>query len=325
MSSSASMDAVESAGHCHPVSAEGLRREVMRIRLDIRYDGTPFHGWAAQPGLPTLQGALESALAVIYRQTVELTVAGRTDAGVHASGQVAHFTVPEVGDRIVPPDTLAPRLGAVLRAVLSGNLASPLPDSPAAYPPNAVDALVVTTAMVVPETFDARFSALARHYVYRIVDDLAVRNPLCRNYCWWYPTPLDAAAMNASAAVLLGEHDFAAFCKPREGATTIRTLQQLETLRTAPGMMEIRVRADAFCHSMVRSLVGALTEVGRAKRDTVWLADALAAKARIPEIPVAPALGLTLTQVDYPQTETELLTRQQTTRARRDCGCPERR
>lgn len=293
----------------------------MRIRLDIRYDGMPFHGWAAQPGLPTVQGALQSALAVIFRQPVDLTVAGRTDAGVHATGQVAHFTAPESADCVVPPESLVPRLGAVLRAVLSGNLTSPLEDSPLAYPPGAADALVVTAATAVPESFDARFSALARHYVYRIVDDVAAHNPLTRNWCWWYPTPLDPDAMNAGATILLGEHDFAAFCKPREGATTIRTLQQLETRRIAPGTLEIRVRADAFCHSMVRSLVGALTEVGRAKRDTAWLAGALAAKVRVPEIPVAPALGLTLTQVDYPQTAAELLARQQTTRSRRDCGC----
>lgn len=293
----------------------------MRIRLDIRYDGTPFHGWAVQPGLPTVQGALQSALAVIFRQPVELTVAGRTDAGVHATGQVAHFTVPDSANHTVSPETLALRLGAVLRAVLSGNLASPLEDSPLVYAPGAADAVVVTAARVVPESFDARFSALARHYVYRIVDDVAARNPLTRNCCWWYPTSLNPTAMNASATVLLGEHDFAAFCKPREGATTIRNLQQLETLRIEPGIIEIRVCADAFCHSMVRSLVGALTEVGRAKRDTAWLAGALDTKARIPEIPVAPALGLTLTGVDYPQSAAELLARQQTTRARRDCGC----
>ena len=297
----------------------------MRIRLDIRYDGTPFHGWAAQPGLPTVQGALQSALAVIYRQPVELTVAGRTDAGVHATGQVAHFTVPDSANLTFSPETLVLRLGAVLRAVLSGNLVSQFEDAPPVYSPGAAEALVVTAARVVPDSFDARFSALARHYVYRIVDDVAARNPLTRNCCWWYPTALDHGVMNESATVLLGEHDFAAFCKPREGATTIRNLQQLEALRTAPGILEIQVQADAFCHSMVRSLVGALTEVGRAKRDMSWLAGALAAKARIPEIPVAPAAGLTLTEVDYPQTAAELLVRQQITRSRRDCGCNQER
>lgn len=320
-----------------------------RIRLDIRYDGAPFHGWAAQPGLPTVQGALESALAVVFRAPVALTVAGRTDAGVHATGQVAHFDIP-TGSSIPgtaldsvdlagkPGEVTQPagpnvgaeflrRLDAVLALVLSGNVPS-IPgvelDAEIAYPPAALEAIAVVGATLVPEGFDARFSALARHYVYRIVDDLATRNPLIRNRCWWYPTRLDETAMSAGATVLLGEHDFAAFCKPREGATTIRTLKRLDVTRSAAGVIRFEVVADAFCHSMVRSLVGALTEVGRAKRDTAWLASALAAKARIPEIPVAPPQGLTLTGVDYPQSAAELLARQQSTRSRRDCECPKR-
>lgn len=299
----------------------------MRVRLEIRYDGTLFHGWAAQPGLPTIQGALEAALAVIFREPVDLTVAGRTDAGVHATGQVAHFEVP-VAAGSLDPASLTVRLGAVLRAVLSGHLDAPQfsgrPIVPSVtYPQGVADAVVVTDAFEVSPKFDARFSALSRHYSYKIVDAISARDPLNRNSCWWYGSELDAEAMNQAASVLLGEHDFAAFCKPREGATTIRTLQRLYTQRAQPGILEIQVQADAFCHSMVRSLVGALTEIGRGKRDETWLARVLEDKVRSPEIPVAPAQGLTLTQVDYPQTDAELSARQSITRARRDCGCPE--
>lgn len=316
-----------------------------RIRLDIRYDGQPFHGWARQPGLPTVQGALEIALTVLFRQPIMLTVAGRTDAGVHATGQVAHFDLPAVaaGSGLDVFDSgLATARGAiavtsnlpgnanfrlsgdflrrvdsVLRLVTSGNTpAIPglnLTEQPI-YPPEANGAIVVTEARPVPDTFDARFSALARHYEYLIVDDRTARDPLRRNTCWWYDGALDVAAMRSAAAVLLGEHDFAAFCKPREGATTIRTLKQLEVSRSAPGQVRFEVVADAFCHSMVRSLVGALTEVGRGKRGADWILSALESTRRLPEIPLSPAGGLTLVRVDYPQAPHELAARQKQTR-----------
>lgn len=353
----------------------------MRIRLDIRYDGGPFHGWARQPGLPTVQGALETALSVVFREPIVLTVAGRTDAGVHATGQVAHFDisaerletvsslhsrrrskvepspdcVAEGGARWNRPqdrvaedswDPFLKRLESVLHLVLSGNT----PDIPGlelgervAYPPEALDAIVVSAAREVPDVFDARFSALSRHYVYRIVDVTSTHNPLTRGSCWWYTSALDLPAMQQAAGVLLGEHDFAAFCKPREGATTIRTLQELEITRESledeprpgnaicpeernvcgdeesipTGEIVFRLKADAFCHSMVRSLVGALTEIGRRRRDVAWLKSALESRQRIPEIPLAPAQGLTLVRVDYPETEAELAARQTQTRQTR--------
>lgn len=284
----------------------------MRIRLDISYDGAPFRGWAIQPGLPTVQGALETALGTILRQPVALTVAGRTDAGVHAIGQVAHF---DCGGEI--PSNLLSRLNSVLHLVLSGAL--PAENQPV-YPEQAVGAVVVRDAQSVPESFDARFSALSRHYVYRIVDAPEAQNPLYRHMSWWYSHPLSELSMHEAASLLLGEHDFAAFCKPRQGATTIRTLQHLEVVRAAPGCLEIRVSADAFCHSMVRSLVGALTEIGRCKREEAWLSAALSAKQRLPEIPVAPAQGLTLAGVDYPKTASEMASQQTKTRRLR---CPE--
>lgn len=325
-----------------------------RIRFDIRYDGLPFHGWARQPGLPTVQGALETALTVLFRHPVTLTVAGRTDAGVHATGQVAHFDLPgqASGDWLRDardtdfaaslgaivgaskplgitnfrlPEGFHRRLDSVLRLVTSGNTPTipglNLGEQPI-YPPEANGAIVVTTARPVPDAFDARFSALARHYEYLVIDGLAARNPLTRNTCWWYGAPLDVARMHEASAGLLGEHDFAAFCKPREGATTIRTLKQLDVSRFAPGQIRFEVCADAFCHSMVRSLVGALTEVGRGKRDVAWLEQVLHSAVRIPEIPLAPAQGLTLVRVDYPQNPQEWEVRQQETRQMRTSPVP---
>lgn len=308
-----------------------------RIRLNLSYDGQPFHGWAIQPQLPTVQGALETALAVALRQETKLTVAGRTDAGVHATGQVAHFDLPAgtslseiLGDKTsarpaenpqASPDfnRFRRQLDSILRLVISGNTPQiPGVETPAvAYPAQAIDAIVVKKIQVVPDSFDARFSALARHYEYSIIDECSFRNPLQRRNCWWYSQALDATRMREAAAQLLGERDFAAFCKSREGATTIRTLKQLDVRRITPGQVCFYVAADAFCHSMVRCLVGALTEIGRGKRDANWLASRLDTGSRSAEIPLAPPQGLTLVGVDYPPTPTALMLRQQETRQKR--------
>ena len=263
----------------------------MRVRLDIAYDGTALHGWARQPGQRTVQGDLEQALARVLREPVDLTVAGRTDAGVHATGQVAHCDVP----RSLWEEHRS-RLVRRLRGVL---------------PP---DIAVAAAAESSPD-FDARFSALGRHYVYRLTDHPAGPPPLRRADTVGWPRTLDADAMAAAAALLLGENDFAAFCRRREGATTIRTLLALHVQR-ADGLITVSASADAFCHSMVRSLVGALLAVGEGRRPPEWPAALLSRTERAGDVPVAPAGGLTLVRVDYPVDE-ELAARSLFTRARR--------
>ena len=276
--------------HAAATAGQALdQRGVVRVRLDIAYAGTAFSGWARQPGLRTVQQAIEEALSRVLRvgEPPRLTVAGRTDAGVHARGQVAHVDLPVDrwaatpgrSDRS-PAEALAHRLSAVLD-----------------------DDVVVRGVRQVPETFDARFSALWRRYSYRISDRLTTRDPLRRSSVLWHRRALDETAMNAAAHLLTGEHDFAAYCKPRAGATTIRTLQDFTWQRAEDGLVVARVRADAFCHSMVRALVGASLAVGEGRRPVDWPADVLGAGMRDSAVQVAPALGLTLEEVGYPPEE----------------------
>ncbi|WP_197058369.1 tRNA pseudouridine(38-40) synthase TruA [Modestobacter caceresii] len=264
---------------------------LVRVRLAISYDGTALHGWARQPGLRTVQGELELALATVLRVDVDLTVAGRTDAGVHATGQVAHADLP--GDLFTSHQD---RLLRRLRGVLSPDIA-------------------VTSAEAVTADFDARFSALARHYVYRLTDADAGPPPLRRADTVGWPRRLDVGAMQAAARLLLGQQDFAAFCRRREGATTIRTLLALDVQRDGD-LVEIRASADAFCHSMVRSLVGALGAVGEGRRPAKWPSSLLSRSERANDVPVAPAGGLTLLRVDYPD-DAGLAARAVVTRAKR--------
>jgi tRNA pseudouridine38-40 synthase len=251
------------------------RSGVVRLRLGIAYDGTALHGWARQPGQRTVQEDLEAALATVLRRPVPLTVAGRTDAGVHATGQVAHCDV--------PADVWEEH-----RALLVRRLRGVLPPD-----------LAVLSVIPAPPAFDARFAALARHYVYRLTDDPAGPPPLRRFDTVAWPRRLDVDAMRVAAGRLLGERDFAAFCRRREGATTVRTLLALDVVR-APDVVLIEASADAFCHSMVRSLVGALLAVGEGRRDPEWPAGLLTRVERSGEVVVAPARGLTLVAVDYP-------------------------
>ena len=277
------------------VSASCVSGDVMtRLRLDLAYDGTDFAGWARQPGLRTVQGVVEDGLAQILQMSAPppLTCAGRTDAGVHARGQVAHVDVDVESD-----------LAAILRG-----LRGVLPDD-----------VWVTALSVAPDGFDARFSALSRHYRYRLCDDAATWDPLLRREVVRYPRALDLDAMNAAAAPLMGEHDFAALCKQREGATTIRALQSLEWVRGLTGLAEMSVSADAFCHSLVRSLVGVLVPVGDGRQTVDWPAQVVAARARDPHVTVMPAHGLVLEEVRYPP-EDQLATRQDVTRAFRGRG-----
>lgn len=252
---------------------------VIRVRLDLSYDGTEFSGWAAQPGRRTVEGVLSQALGHVLRlpAAARLTVAGRTDSGVHAHGQVAHADL--------PAQAWAAHADAVLRRLSR------------ALPPD----IRVRSADVAPEGFDARFSALWRRYAYRICDDPARADPLRRRDTLWHPHPLDLAAVNEAAARLLGEHDFAAFCRKREGATTVRALRRLEWERDADGVAVGCVVADAFCHNMVRALVGALLPVGEGSRPASWPAEVLAAAVRDPGVRVVPPYGLCLEEVRYPE------------------------
>jgi tRNA pseudouridine38-40 synthase len=271
---------------------------LVRLRLGVAYDGRDFSGWARQPGRRTVQEELEQALGTVLRCPVQLIVAGRTDAGVHATGQVAHCDLPA---RLW--EEHAERLVRRLRGVLPADVA-------------------VTSAEPAPADFDARFSALARAYVYRLHDEPWGPPPLRRADVVAWPRPLDVPAMNAAAAELLGLHDFAAFCRRREGATTIRSLRQLRVERRLDEVADaelivVGASADAFCHSMVRSLLGALIAVGDGRRPVEWPASLLSRRERADEVVVAPAHGLTLVDVDYPP-DAELAARNAVTRARRD-------
>jgi tRNA pseudouridine38-40 synthase len=248
------------------------------LRIDLAYDGSQFHGWADQPGIRTVQGVLEDALARTLRlaEPPALTVAGRTDAGVHARGQVAHLDVAGQSWARAAPGALR-RLNVAL--------------------PADVRAHAIATA---PDGFDARFSALWRQYSYRVCDSEACVDPLRRNDTLWHRWPLDTGLMNEAASACLGEHDFAAFCRRRPGATTVRQLLRLEWLRDATGVIIGTVVADAFCHNMVRALVGALLAVGQGRRRPGWLAEVLAAKVRHPAVMVAPPHPLCLERVGYP-------------------------
>ena len=262
----------------------------LRVRLDVSYDGTDFSGWAVQPGRRTVQDELQRALATVLRvPAVAVTVAGRTDTGVHATGQVAHADVPAPLDPL-----LLRRLAAVL--------------------PRDVR---VTAVSLAPPHFDARFGALWRRYEYRISDVASGASPLRRRFVLDHRRALDVAAMDAAAGLVLGLHDFAAFCKFRDTGTTIRTVQQFGVAReAATGEVVVSIRADAFCHSMVRSLVGALLAVGEERRSVEWPAALLQLSARSPDVTVAPALGLTLVEVGYPPDD-QLAARLEITRAKR--------
>jgi tRNA pseudouridine38-40 synthase len=275
---------------------------VSRLRLDLAYDGTDFAGWARQPGLRTVAGVLEETLSTLARVPVALTVAGRTDAGVHADAQVAHADV--------PADDTAVLTGGTVPAGLVGRLARMLPPD-----------VRVHAVRLAPAGFDARFSAIRRHYAYRVCTAPSGPEPLRARDTLRWPRPLDTAAMEAAGRGLLGEHDFAAFCRPREGATTIRELQRL-TWTPVPGerdVVEARLSADAFCHSMVRSLVGALIAVGEGRRGVDWPAGLLERGERASEVHVVAAHGLRLTGVDYPDDD-GLAARAATTRAVRTLG-----
>ena len=250
----------------------------VRIRIDLSYDGTGFSGWAAQPGRRTVEGVLAETLGHVLRlpASPRLTVAGRTDTGVHARGQVAHSDLPDA-------------VWAAYADAARRRLARALPPD-----------IRVRAIGPAPDGFDARFSALWRRYSYRVCDDPATADPLRRHETLWHPRGLDLAAMNAAAGTLTGEHDFAAFCRRREGATTVRALRRLDWRRDDDGVAVACVVADAFCHNMVRALVGALLAVGEGSRPPSWPSAVLAAAVRDPAVRVVPPHGLCLEEVRYP-------------------------
>nr|WP_246284471.1 tRNA pseudouridine(38-40) synthase TruA [Nocardioides perillae] len=276
------------------------------MRIDLAYDGRGFRGWASQPGLRTVQATLEESLATVLRlDGVAVTCAGRTDTGVHARGQVAHVDLPEgvleaAAGRVAddPAEALLRRLNGVL------------PEDVRAH-----------GARAAAPGFDARFSAVWRRYAYRVADAPALVDPLTRGHVLAWPRPLDLDRVNEAAAALVGLHDFAAFCKRREGATTVRTLLDLRWERDAAGVAVATVRADAFCHSMVRALVGCLLAVGEGRREPGWAADVLAGRQRDPAVAVAHAHGLTLEEVGYPP-DAELAAQATTARRRRELPDP---
>ena len=288
----------------------------MRIRLDIAYDGTHFRGWAIQPGLRTVQGTLEGALARILGGDPRLVVAGRTDAGVHATGQVAHVDL-DAGQqerltgqrgRDAASDASADSANGVAAAKLAARVRGVV---------GAYSDLAVQRTEIAADGFDARFSAVWRRYSYRVADQTTGYDPLERHRTTTVRAQLDEKAMDAAARSLIGLHDFAAYCKPRDEATTIRTLLEFDWHRDAEGVLIANIKADAFCHSMVRALVGACVAVGQGRLDVDDVVEIRDDGERTNDFTVLAARGLTLTEVGYPADEL-LAARAEQTRARRD-------
>lgn len=241
-------------------------------RIDLGYDGTNFHGFARQPGMRTVQGVLEECLARVLKQEVTTTAAGRTDSGVHARVQVVSFET----DREIDLD----RLGRSLNGLLGPEL-------------------VVLSVKVAPDGFNARFTAIWRTYRYQVLN-ASLPDPLRRHVSWHVIEALDLSSMNATALAMCGQHDFAAFCRATQGGTTVRTVLDAQWIRDID-LTVFSVRAHAFCHQMVRSMVGFCVDVGRGRRTVDELSDVLASGDRSAASPLAPPQGLILWEVGYPE------------------------
>jgi len=279
----------------------------LRVRLDLAYDGGPFSGWAVQPARRTVQGTLEEAIALLIRRPIRVTVAGRTDAGVHARGQVVHVDFTEAewlglnrGVELDPAVALLRRL----RGALSRGLG------------DLTGAIEVHKVSIATEGFDARFSALWRRYSYRIADGPLLWDPLGRTTTLWHQDRLDVGLLNEGASELLGLQDFRSYCKPRQGATTIRELQRFDFARGTDGVLVATVQADAFCHNMVRSLVGSALFVGAGIEEPGWLLERLLTRQRDAKSVLAAPHPLVLEEVAYPSAS-GLLARAELTRAMR--------
>lgn len=304
---------------------------MVRLRLDLAYDGGAFYGWARQPTLRTVQGELEQALHTILRvpaddpdEPLRLTVAGRTDTGVHALHQVCHL---DVGESTL--DRCVGHMGVPAPEALFRRLSRMVPDD-----------IAIHAVSVAPEGFDARFSALERTYVYRICDDARPVDPRMRGFVLALDDRLDLDAMNAAAAMTIGLHDFGSFATPNPGGTTIREVKQAYWSRipvsplvpgasggagtaggyTVPaaesGLVCFTIVADAFARNMVRSLVNACVKVGQGRKDLNWFAEKMATPLREGSTgPIAPQ-GLTLEHVAYPAAD-QLAARAEAIRAKR--------
>ena len=263
----------------------------LRLRIDLAYDGTNFFGWGKQPDRRTVQEEVEKAIGTVTQSKIDSIVAGRTDAGVHATGQVIHVDVPEG----ISLDDIAYKLNRILD-----------------------DDIRITHVSIAPEAFHARFSALRRSYTYKILDNNLPIPPINRmDIASWY-RPLDVKLMNEASSLVLGHHDFAAFCKFREGGTTIRTLETFHWERQGD-LLVASIIADAFCYSMVRNLVGAVVCVADGRKESTWIGELLANKERVSDSLVFPARGLTLSSVEYP-TDDQLLERAKVTIGKRGNG-----
>jgi tRNA pseudouridine38-40 synthase len=263
----------------------------LRLRLDLAYDGTNFYGWGKQPDRRSVQEEVEKAIGTITQTKIDSIVAGRTDAGVHATGQVIHVDVPES----INLDEIAYKLNRILD-----------------------EDIRIMRVSIAPEAFHARFSALRRSYIYKILDKNLPIPPIGRvDIASWY-RPLDVDLMNSASALVLGHHDFAAFCKFREGGTTIRTLEKFVWERQGD-LLVSSIVADAFCYSMVRNLVGAVVCVADGRKEPHWMGELLAKKERVSDSLVFPARGLTLSSVEYPSND-QLLERAKVTIGKRENG-----
>ena len=263
----------------------------LRLRIDLAYDGTNFYGWGKQPDRRSVQEEVEKAIGTITQTKIESIVAGRTDAGVHATGQVIHVDVPES----INLEEIAYKLNRILD-----------------------EDIRIMKVSIAPEAFHARFSALRRGYTYKILDQNLPVPPINRvDIASWY-RPLEVELMNEASALVLGHHDFAAFCKFREGGTTIRTLEKFEWERQGD-LLVATIVADAFCYSMVRNLVGAVVCVADGRKEAAWVGELLANKERVSDSLVFPARGLTLSFVEYPSDD-QLLERAKVTIGKRGNG-----
>ena len=246
-----------------------------RYRLDIEYDGTAYSGWQRQAGQHSVQAAIEQAVLGFCGETVSLRGAGRTDTGVHASGQVGHVDL----FRAWPADTVRDAVNAHLS--------------------QAGETVSILAVTEVGEGFDARFSAVGRHYLYRILNRRAPP-ALMKNRVWWLPKPLDAEAMHRAAQALVGRHDFTTFRSVHcQAKSPVRTLDRLDVTRDGE-TIEIRASARSFLHNQVRSMVGTLKRVGEGAWTASDVAEALEARDRKACAGLAPPQGLYLTRVDYP-------------------------